>query len=143
MRGYSILEVLVATTIVAIGVAALAQLVGVAVRANVQATQTTIATVLAQQKMEELLPTAAGDLRASPPGALAQNIDGYADFAGRGGLLLGPGPAPPTGTAYLRRWAIDPLQNSANNTWILRVRVTDLRTQAVVSVVAARTGKGF
>lgn len=143
MRGYSLLEVLIATTIVAVGVAALAQLVGVAARANVRATQTTMAAVLAQEKMEELLPTAAGDLSASPPGALVQNIDGYADFADRAGRLLGPGPAPPAGSVYLRRWSLDPLQNSANNTWILQVRITDLRTQAVASVVAARTGKAF
>jgi type II secretory pathway pseudopilin PulG len=143
MRGYSVLEVLIATTIVAVGVGALAQLVGVAARANVRATQTTIATVLAQQKMEDLLSASAGDLSASPPGALVQSIDGYADFADRAGRILGRGPAPPAGSAYLRRWSIDPLPNGVNNTWILQVRLTDLRTQAVATVVAARTGGAF
>ncbi len=47
------------------------------------------------------------------------------------------------GSAYLRRWSIDPLQNSTNNTWILQVRVTDLRTHDVAGLVAARTGKVF
>ena len=64
MRGYSLLEVLIAVTIVAVGVAALAQLVGFAVHANLRARDTTVAAVLAQQKIEELLPTTGGDLQA-------------------------------------------------------------------------------
>ena len=52
--GFSILEVLVAITIVTVAVAALAQLSALSTRANSSARATTYASVLAQQKMEQL-----------------------------------------------------------------------------------------
>ena len=59
MRGFSLLEVLVATTIVTVGVGALAQLMALAAHATLRARQTTMAAVLAQEKIEELLPDSA------------------------------------------------------------------------------------
>src|SRR5437870_3172963 len=53
-RGFSLLEVLIATTILATAVTALAQLFAVSTRANANARTTTFASVLAQQKMEQL-----------------------------------------------------------------------------------------
>ena len=85
MRGYSLVEVLVAMSLVAVGVAGLAQLVALTAYANLQAAHTTIAAVLAQQKMEELLPAAAGELAPSPADALGRNVEGYADFLDRAG----------------------------------------------------------
>ena len=78
--GFTLLEVIVALGIVVVIVTALAQLVAMSVRANVLARTTTTATILAQQKMEELLSEAAADLEPSPAGALTQNIDGSFDF---------------------------------------------------------------
>src|SRR5580765_7774854 len=75
MRGFSLLEVLVATTIVAVGVSALAQLTGIATHANRHARQSTMAAVLAQKKMEELLAEEAGTLTPSPADALGHNVD--------------------------------------------------------------------
>jgi prepilin-type N-terminal cleavage/methylation domain-containing protein len=141
MRGFSLLEVLVATTIVAVGVAALAQLVALAGHTNLQAKWTTIATVLAQEKIEELLPAAADGLTPSPADALAHNVDGFCDFADSSGRLLGPGPATPAGSAYLRRWSIDPLPEAHKTTWVLQVLVTDLRNRIVARLVVAKSGK--
>ena len=143
MRGYSLLEVLVATTIVVVGVAALAQLVGVASHASLRARQTTTAAVLAQQKMEELLPQATTELTPSPADALVHNVDGYSDFVEGSGRSLGSGPAPPAGSMYLRRWSMDRLRDGRDNTWILQVLVTDLRGRVLARYVTSKAGHAF
>jgi len=78
MCGYSLLEVLFATSIVIVGVASLAHLTMVGVYANLHARQTTIAAILAQQKIEALV--VAGPLpplsRPSPPGTLCRHDPG-------------------------------------------------------------------
>ena len=135
-RGFSLLEVLVATSVLVAGVVALAQLVVLAARANLQARQTTFTAVLAQQKMEELLPEAAG-LIPSPTGAIGRNVEGYSDFVDRRGIVLGGGPTPPPDSAYLRRWSIEPLPNSANGMLILQVLVTDLRNRGAADATTA------
>jgi hypothetical protein len=143
MRGHSLLEVLVATTIITVGVAAVAQLVALAAHTTLHAKQTTMAAVLAQEKMEQLLPDIAIGSTASPPDALGSNLDGYSDFVDATGHLLGRGPAAPAGSAYLRRWSIDPLPNSRRSTWIVQVLVTDLRRRAVARLAAAKVAKEF
>jgi prepilin-type N-terminal cleavage/methylation domain-containing protein len=126
-RGFSLLEVLVATSLVAVGVAALAQLAVVSVYANLHAKQATFAAILAQQKMEALFPeAAAGALAPSPPGTLGQNAAGYCDFVDAAGRMLAGGPAPPPGATYVRRWSVDAVPGSITRTLILQVLVTDL-----------------
>ena len=155
--GFSLLEVLVATSILAVGVAGLAQLLVLAADANVRARQTTVATVLAQQKIEDLVPeAAAGSLTASPSGTLAGPVAGYCDFVDRTGRVLGAGPLPPRGSAYLRRWSAEPLPDSSRHTWILQVRVTAVRSETAADgaasgvrlpgdawVVSAMSGRAF
>jgi hypothetical protein len=139
-RGFSILEALVATSIVAVGVCALAQLVALAARTNLHAKRTTMAAVLAQQKMEELLPEAS---TASSADALDHNVEGYSDFVDAGGHSLGGGAAMPAGSAFLRRWSIDPIPGSHNNTWMLQVLVTDLRSRTIARYAVAKARKAF
>ena len=164
-HGFSLLEVLVATTIMVVGVVALAQLAALATHANLHAQRTTFTAILAQQKMEQLrglawsidalgLPvsdlttdttvapeTASGGtgLTPSPSGALGRNVDGYSDFVDRRGNVLGGGPTPPAGSAYRRRWSIEPLPNSATNMLILQVLVTDLRNRGAADTTTAVT----
>lgn len=130
MRGFSLLEVLVATTIVAVGVVALAQLVALGGHLNRRARQTTAAAVLAQQKMEALLAAPAADLAPSPADALARDIDGWFDLHDGG---------------FARRWSIAALPGSANGTVVLQVLVTDARLGGAASVrlVGARLGGAF
>ena len=142
MRGFSLLEVLVATTIVIVGVAALAQLMAFAGHANLRGKQTTIAAALAQDKIEELPDSAFGQ-DSSPPDTLDSNVEGYCDFVDAAGRLLGAGPAAPAGSAYLRRWSVDPLPDSINHTSILQVLVADLRGRTLVRFVAAKAGRVF
>src|SRR4051812_20375427 len=104
MRGYSLLEVLVATTVVAVGVAALAQLISLATQLTRGARETTIAAVLAQGKIEEILPMSAAGLIPSPADALGHNVDGYFDCVDAAGRLLSAATASAGCAAYIRRW---------------------------------------
>jgi type II secretory pathway pseudopilin PulG len=161
--GFSLVEVLFATTILTVGVVSLAQLFAISTKANGSAKAATFASVLAQQKMEQLrgltwgfdtlgLPltdtssdstaaaqTATGGrgLAPSPTGVLGANIDGYCDFVDRNGASLGPavGGAPPAGTVYIRRWSIEPLPTNPNNTLILQVLVTRNRNRGSADTV--------
>jgi prepilin-type N-terminal cleavage/methylation domain-containing protein len=143
MRGFSLLEVLVATTIVAVGVTALAQLVGIATHTQRRATRSTLSAVLAQEKIEELLAEDAGTLVPSPADALGHDVDGFADFIDAAGHTMGRSPVAPPGSAYLRRWSIDSLPGSRNGTWVLQVLVIDLRSRAAIRFTSAKSAKVF
>ena len=67
---------------------------------------------------------AAVGLSPSPAGSLATSTDGYVDYVDMNGCGLGGGATPPAGTAYIRRWSIEPLPTNPNNTVILQVLVT-------------------
>ena len=148
--GFSILEVLVAATIMTVAVAGLAQMFALATYANASARATTYAAVLAQQKMEQLrgltwgfdaqgLPVtdtttdvtavpevASGGrgLSLSPAQSLGTNTEGYCDFIDIFGRALGGGTTPPAGTAYIRRWSIEALPTNPSHTIVLQVLVT-------------------
>jgi len=149
-RGFSLLETLVATSILTVTLAGLAQLLVASMRVNAAARTTTYAALLAQQKMEQLrgltwgfdllgLPVAdtwtnvaaasaaapgGKGLTPSPPGALGTNADGYCDFLDRFGRVIGGGSTLPRGTVYVRRWSIEPLPSNPSNALVLQVLVT-------------------
>jgi prepilin-type N-terminal cleavage/methylation domain-containing protein len=155
--GFSLLEVLTATTIMAVGLTALAQLFVVSTKSNHSAKATTYAAVLAQQKMEQLrsltwgfdnlglpisdtqtnitvVPEQAGGgvgLSPSPVGTLSSDTAGYCDYIDKNGQALGAGmgnpPSAPNGTVYIRRWSVEPLPTNPNNTLVLQVLVTRWR----------------
>jgi prepilin-type N-terminal cleavage/methylation domain-containing protein len=154
-RGFSLLEVLFATTILVVGVAGLAQLFALSTRTNSSARATTFASLLAQEKMEQLRsltwgfdslglpltdtstnissatqnPTGGRGLTPSPVGTLGSNTDGYCDYLDGTGKSLGSGSNPPNGAVYIRRWSIEPLPTNPNNTLVLQVLVTRNRTR--------------
>jgi prepilin-type N-terminal cleavage/methylation domain-containing protein len=120
-RGFSLVEVLVATTILVIGVAALAQLFVLAISANARARTATVAVLLAQQKVEQL--EAAGDgLTGSPPDALTRNASGFWDSTG----------------GFLRRWSVEPLPEDSERTFVVQVVVSRARVEARLVAIAAR-----
>ena len=128
MRGFSLVEVLVATLLVTTGVAGLAQLVALSGAANVHAKQSTMAAVLAQQKMEALF-------------AAGRDPGGDVELFDRDGHLLEAG-APPGRRSYVRRWSVDPLTGGSAGARLLQVTVTDARGQTLARMVAARAGAG-
>jgi prepilin-type N-terminal cleavage/methylation domain-containing protein len=120
--GFSLIEVLVATAVITVGVASLAQLVVVSTRANRIAATTTATLLLAEQKMEELVGEI--DLMPSPSGALSANTPGFVDYLNPSGVPLGvTSVVPPQGAGFICRWSIDALPNSAANTLVLQVVV--------------------
>jgi prepilin-type N-terminal cleavage/methylation domain-containing protein len=135
-HGFSLLEVLCATTILVVGLAALAQLMIFSTRVNSGAKTTTVATISAAQKMEQLrslawsvddhqLPVSDAGLSSSPGDSLRRNTSGYCDFVDRNGRALGGGgTAPPSGAVYVRRWSIEPVPTDAANTLVFQVIVT-------------------
>jgi prepilin-type N-terminal cleavage/methylation domain-containing protein len=161
--GFSLLEVMVASAVLAGAVLSAAQLFAVATFSNTDARATSEATMLAWQKVEQLRSLAfttddaggpitdigadtASDpigalggsgLSASPAGALERDTDGYVDYLDEFGMSLGGGVPAPRGTRYRRRWAIDA---DGPDRLVLRVRVLLVgREVEAAGVVAVRT----
>ena len=149
--GFSLAETIIATGIMAASIAGLGQLFAVSVLSNRTARNTTFASVLATQKIEQLRaltygfdtlglpltdtstnlavnplsPTGGKGLSPSPTGALRANTDGYVDYLDVYGKTVGTGGTTiPNGTTYIRRWTIEPLPTNPNNTIVLQVLVT-------------------
>ena len=151
--GFSLVEVLVATGLLATALVALAQLFAIATATNAAARNSTVTMVLAEQKIEQLralqytfdragLPVqdTATDLAVYPPLAtggkglsphtantIQANTDGYVDYLDHYGRTLGGGTVIPDNTAYIRRWSVEPLPTNPNNVVILQVLVTRQR----------------
>ena len=147
-RGFSLLEVLVAVFIFTAAIVAVAELLALSTRANGSARATTVATMLAEQKMEELRslvwafdslglaltdtttdlaavparPSGGGGLTPAHADSLSTNIDGYFDSADEYGRALG-GTGAVAGAVYLRRWSIEPLRDDPANTLVFQVLV--------------------
>jgi prepilin-type N-terminal cleavage/methylation domain-containing protein len=147
--GFSLIEVLIATVLLATALVTLAQMFALSTRTNMSARNTTYTAVLAQQKLEELraltwgfdvqglpvsdtttntavspeTPNGGTGLAPSPAGSLGANTNGYVDYVGQFGDKLGGGPVPPGGAVYVRRWSVEPLPSNPNNTVILQVLV--------------------
>jgi prepilin-type N-terminal cleavage/methylation domain-containing protein len=121
--GFSLVETLVAVTILAVALASLAQLFGVAAAANQRARRTTLASLLARQKMEELRSLAWDAAPGpSPAGVLETDVDGYCDFLDALGQRF-DSPATSAGAAFVRRWSIEGFGTDPGRGTVLRVVV--------------------
>jgi len=142
-RGFSLAETIVATGILATALIGSAFLFALSTRTNLQAKTTTFATVLAQEKIEQLRgltwgtdelglpvsdfttnlavdpPLANGTgLTPSPENSLADNVANYVDFIDANGATVAA-----TAALYVRRWSIEPLPTNPNNTLVIQVFV--------------------
>lgn len=153
--GFSLLETMVATLLLATGLVATAQMFALATRGNIGAQRSTYTSTLAQEKMEQLRGLAWGfdavglpiqdyttnitvdpptndgvGLQPSPGHTLSANVVGYVDYVDRSGNTLGGGLNPPLNTTYVRRWSVEPLPTNPNNTLIFQVIVFALGDRA-------------
>jgi type II secretory pathway pseudopilin PulG len=131
--GFSLIEVLVAAGILIVGVVGLAQLSLVGAKANDDARATTMATILAQQKMEQLRAASwgSGILAVSPPGVLTGDRAGFVDYLDATGASTGDGfSGASADTRFVRRWSIAALPSHPSDGVILQVVVQRLSTGA-------------
>jgi type II secretory pathway pseudopilin PulG len=160
--GFSLVETMISIGLLTTVALSVAQLMAVATQANVNAKGQTSATLLAEQKMEQLRsltwgfdadgmglpesdtstnlsqdpPTSDGPgLNPSPAGSLLSNVSMYHDFLDPYGTRLGTGGSAPAGTTFVRRWSVDALPTNPNNTLVIQVQVTPIARDAARSGV--------
>jgi len=151
--GFSLVEVIIATGILATALVSLAQLFAVSTASNMSARNSGTALIYAEQKIEQLRalsytldsaglpitdsttdtsvypPAATGGTGLSPStdNTLQSNTDGYVDYIDNIGRSLGGGETIPDNTAFIRRWSIEPLPTNPNNVIVIQVLVTRSR----------------
>jgi Tfp pilus assembly protein PilV len=128
--GFSLVETLIATTITIVGIAGLAQLFVVSSAANGRAKSATLSTILAQDKIEELLT----------PGGDAGDGSDFLDGVGR---LIASGETPPAGTAYVRRWSVQPLSEASPTAFLIQVSVTTASGRVDARITGVRSGSAL
>lgn len=157
--GFTLVEVVLSTALLAVAALGVAQLFVFASTSNLNSRGQTSTAVLAAQKMEQLRglawgfvegpggslgntladtttdlsvdpPTSGGTgLLPSPGGTLDRNVPLYVDYLDAGGQWVGTGATPPPSTVYIRRWSIEPLPAAPNDALVLQVVVTTLRRE--------------
>ena len=114
VRGFTLLETLIATGLIVTAVAGLAQLFALSVRFTRDAGQFGVALVAAQDKLESLRSLAFGydegggtltdpALRVTPAHTLAGDVERYVDWLDERGSVVSSAAA---GAAYVRRWRV-------------------------------------
>jgi hypothetical protein len=152
--GFALVEVMIAAGLLVTLAVGISQSIAVAVRVGYAARVRTVSTILAAQKMEQLLSLEWGHesagspsirlavsdtstdlssepatdsgpgLQPSPPGVLEFNVPFYVDYLDAAGVWVGRGSIPPPRAVYIRRWAVQPLPTDPENVLLLQVLVS-------------------
>ncbi|MDA1092232.1 MAG: hypothetical protein O3A25_03005 [Acidobacteria bacterium] len=171
-RGFGFVETLISISVLTAVSIGVAQLFAVAALANHNAEASTSTSVLAVEKMEQLraltwgfqalaggelglpvsdvttdlsvFPSTSGGpgLLASPGGTLDSNVPYYVDYLDADGTWIGTGGSPASGTVYIRRWAVDRLPTSPNDTVVLQVLATTLKQERQRATAGASGPRG-
>jgi hypothetical protein len=157
---------MVATGILATALVSLAQLFAISTKSNLAARNSGTAMIYAEQKIEQLRalsytldanglpitdtttdtsvypPAETGGTGLSPhtDNTLQTNTDGYVDYIDTTGRSLGGGETIPNGTAFIRRWSIEPLPENPNNILIIQVLVTRTRDRGTADAGSVARG---
>jgi prepilin-type N-terminal cleavage/methylation domain-containing protein len=127
-RGFTLVEVLVATVLLSTAVVAMAALFGLAGLSIRNARRQSVATLMAAGKLAEL--RVMDEVAAvSPEDALVRDVDGFVDYLDAGGRWVAGGSQPPPEAVYVRRWSVQPLSEDPVDTHVVQVLVTSV-TQA-------------
>jgi prepilin-type N-terminal cleavage/methylation domain-containing protein len=156
VKGFSLVEVLVAMALLATTALGLAELFALSDRVTLASRVDTVATMAAQSKMAQLRaltwrfdaaggPVSDAGLAISPASSLTTSTDGYVDYVDAGGASVGAGAEVPPEAVYLRRWQIQPLPSDPGHTLVLQVvaaRVTQPAARdAHLIAILARTSR--
>lgn len=146
--GFSLLEVMAALVLLTGSLLLVARLMVVGGRVADRARDSSLAALLACEKIEQMMalawgveadgsevrdtesdlsqwpvgPTGGSGLSSSSSGTLASTTPGFADYLDRDGRWAGSGASPPARSAFLRRWSIED-DDSVPGTRVLRVGV--------------------
>ena len=162
--GFTLLETLIALSLLLVVLAGVAPVVAAAQRAGVLAQQSVVAQRAARDKLEQLQslvwtsevgvpvsdwstdlsvtpprPTGGPGLGVAPTDSLLSNHDGYCDFLAVDGRWLAGGTRPPAGAAWVRRWSIS-LLDDVEDTLLLQVMVIPVQLADPASSVRAARG---
>lgn len=118
--GFSLIETVVATGILATVALGVAQLFAVTADLNRRAAMQTSMTVLAAQKMEEVR-------------SAGTDATGGTDHLDSGGVT-----APASDAVYVRRWSIEPLPANPGGLLLIRVSVTSASQPIEERIVGVR-----
>jgi Tfp pilus assembly protein PilV len=128
-RGFSMVEVAIASVVTLVGLVALASMFTLAMSQNRMVTQHTTTTAIAQQKMEELNAIEPGDARLNTGGGLteADKRTGFWDsvFVDPQGTITTTIPAGES-PMYRRYWQVED-DPQLPNTVLISVRVTGVQ----------------
>jgi prepilin-type N-terminal cleavage/methylation domain-containing protein len=114
--GFTLLEVMIALTLLTGAFLAVAQLLAVAARASDRSRALATGAVLAAQKMEQLRALSwaydidgapLDGLGLSPPDALSADAAGFVDYFDGSGAPISGGPPPPPQAVFARRWSVE------------------------------------
>jgi prepilin-type N-terminal cleavage/methylation domain-containing protein len=130
-RGFTLVEVLVATAILVTIAAGTAQLFAIAIRHSVAARQQLAMSVAASRKIDELAESVGrSGVPPAAAGALDRAVDGFSDATIEGGVSLE------------RRWLIAPLSSYNATAVVIVIRVVPVAARAGpdLEVVTVREG---
>ena len=122
-RGFTLIEVLIATGLLVTVAAGAAQLFAIAIRSGVASRQQLAMTLVASRKIDDLSERVAqNDFVIAPDGALDRATEGFADVAVEGGA------------SFQRRWMIAPAIGYPSTVVVIAVRVLPVARAATGDV---------